>query len=319
MGEQCDVLLYGDLVLDIIFYLKDQLVITSGSYIVENAYVSPGGAAANTAVALSRLGVSSCLISAVGYDVVGKYLLEDLVKENVSIKYVKVLEDKSSGIVVSIVTSRREKTLLSYRNACRENIVPLIEVLNELKQAKIVYASGYMFDNVDQGLSLVKLFNTTREYGVKTFLELGGLPFNKVKALSELKGLVDFITLNEWELGAYFKALDASQALIKLHEMLRPEIVFVKMGDKGSILYDGHETEVVPPCNVNAVDPTGCGDAYNAGVIYGLIHGLNPVKAAQVGNAMGAYKIMGHGARFFPMNISELEAFMEKNCPWNLG
>jgi len=28
---------------------------------------------------------------------------------------------------------------------------------------------------------------------------------------------------------------------------------------------------------------------------------------------------MGHGARFFPMNISELEAFMEKNCSWNLG
>jgi Sugar kinases, ribokinase family len=300
MGEQCDVLLYGDLVLDIIFYLEDRVEITSGSYIVENAYVSPGGAAANTAVALSRLGVSSCLISTVGYDIVGKYLLEDLVRENVSTKYVKVLEDKSSGIVVSIVTSRREKTLLSYRNVCRENIVPLVEVLKELKQAKIVYASGYVFDNVDQGVSLVKLFGTAHDYGVKTFLELGGLPLDEVKTLSELKGLVDFITLNEWELETYFKALNTSQALIELHEMLKPETVFVKMGDKGSIIYDGHETKVVPPCNVNAVDPTGCGDAYNAGVIYGLINGLNPVKAAQIGNAMGAYKIMGHGARFSP-------------------
>lgn len=314
MHRKCDVLLYGDVLLDFLLYIDDQPVFSGRSYVAKNFYVSPGGAAANTAVALSRLGVNSCLISAVGSDLIGRILIEDLDKESVSTKYVKVNSGKRSGIVVSIVTNGKEKILLSYRGACSENTVPISEVLNELKDVKLVYASGYTFYNIDRGSSIVELFKIAHDNEVKTFLELGGITSADSHILQRLKGSIDFATMNDQELISYMNTPDVNRALLEFFNLIEPVVILIKMGGKGSIVYDGNTVNMIPPCNTNAIDPTGCGDAFNAGVIYGLLKELDPATAAKIGNAMGAYKAMGYGARFLPRNVIELEEFTLKHC-----
>ncbi|MEM1639582.1 MAG: carbohydrate kinase family protein [Desulfurococcaceae archaeon] len=317
MQKTCDVLLYGDTMLDIVLHLDDQLEFSEVFHVAKNVYISPGGAAANTAVALSRLGITSCLISTTGSDFIGTYFLRDLLGEGVSTKYIKTINGKS-GLVISFVTNRNEKVLLSYRGVCYENTISTSGILNDLRKTKLVYVSGYVFNNVDKGSSAVELLRFAHDNKVETFLELDGMPTPNLQVLRELKGFIDFVTMNDQELKIYMETLDVNKALLKLFNLVEPRIVFVKMGEKGSIVYDGYKIIEIPPCNTQVIDPTGCGDAFNAGVIFGLLKGLNPTIAAQLGNAMGAYKAMGHGARFLPRNIIELREFILEHCSFNI-
>ncbi|MEM1713791.1 MAG: carbohydrate kinase family protein, partial [Desulfurococcaceae archaeon] len=182
MQKTCDVLLYGDTMLDIVLHLDDQLEFSEVFHVAKNVYISPGGAAANTAVALSRLGITSCLISTTGSDFIGTYFLRDLLGEGVSTKYIKTINGKS-GLVISFVTNRNEKVLLSYRGVCYENTISTSGILNDLRKTKLVYVSGYVFNNVDKGSSAVELLRFAHDNKVETFLELDGMPTPNLQVL----------------------------------------------------------------------------------------------------------------------------------------
>lgn len=315
MREVCDVIAYGDTVLDIIVYLESHdLRLGDSSIIVKEAYISPGGAAANTAVALSRLGFSVCLVTTLGSDIIGRILLDDLIREGVKIKYVKTITNKESGFVISIVQSGDTRTLLSYRGVCSDNIVNVNDIEKDIKHANIIYTSGYVFNNVDHGSSVLKLFKTAHEYNVRTFLELGGAGDSHTLLIKELLNIVDYVSLNKYEVTSLMQEPDVYSSTIKLYELLRPRAIFIKAGNEGSLVFDGYKLSKIKPCVVKPLDPTGCGDAFNAGVILGLLRGLNPVQSALLGNIMGAYKSMGHSARFLPKSLVELTEFARLKC-----
>jgi adenosine kinase len=76
------------------------------------------------------------------------------------------------------------------------------------------------------------------------------------------------------------------------------EALVVTRGGHGSIIYaSGEQIEVaaVPPARV--VDPTGCGDAYRAGLLYGIMNGLDWENAAQIASTLATYKLEHHGGQ----------------------
>jgi adenosine kinase len=74
-------------------------------------------------------------------------------------------------------------------------------------------------------------------------------------------------------------------------------IMIVTRGAEGSHLYrEGKQKEAIEPVRVSkAVDPTGCGDAYRAGLLYGLAEGWEWSESAKLGSVMGAIKIESQG------------------------
>lgn len=75
-------------------------------------------------------------------------------------------------------------------------------------------------------------------------------------------------------------------------------IAIVTKGEKGADIYTETTTIAIPPIYVeNAVNPTGCGDAFRAGLLYGLSNGWDIEKGARLGSILGGIKVQHHGGQ----------------------
>ncbi|MCS7070821.1 MAG: carbohydrate kinase family protein, partial [Anaerolinea sp.] len=93
-------------------------------------------------------------------------------------------------------------------------------------------------------------------------------------------------------------------------------IVVVHAGDQGSRVYQmgicGIEVVAVPPFHVDAVDPTGAGDCFDAGFLVRWLAGAHPVDAARYANACGALACTEKGPMAGAKSAAEVEAFMQR-------
>ena len=89
----------------------------------------------------------------------------------------------------------------------------------------------------------------------------------------------------------------------------RVDALIVTRGAEGSLIYAGdkvHEVEAVPPAAIN--DPTGCGDAYRAGLLYGLMNELDWPTTGRIASLMGSIKIAEHGTQNHHFDIEVFRA-----------
>jgi len=124
----------------------------------------------------------------------------------------------------------------------------------------------------------------------------------------ELRALIadaDAITVNDYEC-----ALMAEKTGLTEAEMAaRVGAMIVTRGGDGSVLHHGGRTETIAPLPVaDAVDPTGCGDAYRGGLLYALARGLGWPVAARLGSVMGAIKIAHAGPQNHPVDRDAVSA-----------
>ncbi|MFK5892454.1 MAG: PfkB family carbohydrate kinase, partial [Pseudomonadota bacterium] len=76
------------------------------------------------------------------------------------------------------------------------------------------------------------------------------------------------------------------------------DALIVTMGSKGSEIVTANETLLIPVAKINSLkDPTGCGDAFRGGILYGLLNDLDWEITGRIASLMGAYKIETHGTQ----------------------
>lgn len=124
---------------------------------------------------------------------------------------------------------------------------------------------------------------------------------------AELLGFVeqaDYIAVNDYE----GKLLEqrTGQSLAQLAERVRA--IVVTLGKQGSQIYVGGKTIEIP-CVPAAqlLDPTGCGDAYRGGLLYGIANGLDWDLTGRLAALMGAIKIASRGAQNYTLERAEIE------------
>jgi adenosine kinase len=82
--------------------------------------------------------------------------------------------------------------------------------------------------------------------------------------------------------------------------------LIVTKGGEGSVIYTGGREIAIPAARPTAiVDPTGCGDAYRAGLIHGLLHGLPWEKTGRIASLLGALKIAARGTQNHAFTMDE--------------
>lgn len=129
--------------------------------------------------------------------------------------------------------------------------------------------------------------------GIPFVFDLGqAMPLFEGSDLNEMLGLASILTANDYEASVIEQRTGRSMAQIA--EGL--QAVIVTRGAQGASLYaEGVET-TIPPVPVQAVvDPTGCGDAHRAGLLYGLVQGWSLIDACRLANVMGSFKIACKG------------------------
>jgi adenosine kinase len=143
-----------------------------------------------------------------------------------------------------------------------------------------------------------------------------GLPMFGAEELNRFVDLASYVTVNDYE-GRMLQ----ERAGRKLEEIARGvQALVVTLGAKGSlVMANGKSFEVPPVPAAKVVDPTGCGDAYRAGLLYGIAAGLELPVAARLASVLGSIKIGSRGGqnhRFTRDEIAQRYREAYGSRPW---
>lgn len=252
-----------------------------------------GGSAVNVSIAVKRLGMDSGIIAKIGFDSFGRIIVDELLKEGIDIKGLRIsLGD--TGFSVVAIDPQGEITMYGYKGSA-EDLKP--EEIDEdlIKESKYIHIASLRIDTSIKALELAKKYGLTSSWDPGRVLSRRGL--SELKKILEIS---DIVLLNSQEAYYITNENDYKRAADIIKD-LGPEIVVIKLGREGSYIRTKDSSEYIPAFQItNPVDTTGAGDAYAAGFITSLLRGYTIEKAAIYASAVAALKIMRLGSHEAP-------------------
>ena len=254
--------------------------------LVDGISLEIGGSASITAVAAARLGLRVALAAAVGDDPAGRFMLGQLAAEGVDIAFVAVRPDVPTGMTVAL-SAGADRAILTATGAVATltaRDVPSTLLL----RARHVHVSSYFLLADSLGPGLAALLDAAQAAGARTSLDTNWDPAERWadQRLTEALAHTSLLLPNEAEALRLAGALDLEQAVAAL-TAAGPALA-VKLGERGALCTDGTHRYLAGPPPVKVADTTGAGDCFNAGVIAGLLSGLDLPSAVALGCAVGA-------------------------------
>lgn len=149
------------------------------------------------------------------------------------------------------------------------------------------------------------------DQGIPFVFDLGqAMPLFEGQDINEMIALAQILTANEYEASVVEQRTGRSMKQIATG--LRA--VIVTHGAQGATLYENDEQRTIAPVTPAAVvDPTGCGDAHRAGLLYGLTKGWSLYDACCLGNIMGSIKIASKGPQNHEISRSDIAQVLKQN------
>jgi sugar/nucleoside kinase (ribokinase family) len=257
-----------------------------------------GGSAAITAVAAARLGLRVALAAAVGADPAGEFMRDQLAAEGVDVSFVAVRGDAPTGMTVALSRGGDRAILTALGAVASLTAADVPEAL--LAGARHVHASSWFLLQDCLGPGLGALFSAARSAGVMTSLDTNWDPSGRWAGpdLAAAIAQAGLLLPNEAEAvrlanGCLAGADDLDSAVSAL-VAAGPRVV-IKLGERGALCADGPARQHVSLPPVTPADTTGAGDCFNAGLIAGLLDGLDLAEAAALGCAAGALSTAAPG------------------------
>jgi ribokinase len=285
---------------------------------VSNLKLFSGGAAANTAYACGKMGLSTAFIGKLGQaDLFNNKLINDFKEASVDTKLIKYSDNFKTGSAYVALNEKGERRIYAHSGAANKlSKKDLLE--EEISATKIIYLSSLR--NVDPLLHAAKI---GKENHICTILNPGMLIIEQgYKQIKKLFKETEILILSEREFKTLFniKENDLSKDLIKKESAslfkLGIKVIIVTLSKKGASLLTTKQNEIIQPLKIkNVIDTTGAGDAFSAGFIYGIVQNLslkfdhlrNYVK---IGNFVAGRCIQKLGARNGIPERFELNSFL---------
>ncbi|MGC8877700.1 MAG: PfkB family carbohydrate kinase [Anaerolineae bacterium] len=236
----------------------------------------PGGAPANAAVAAARLGAHSAFIGKVGDDAFGHHLVEVMRTNGVDTRGIRFDREARTTLAFIAKPDANTQEFVFYRNPGADTRLRPDELDRELLQGTRVLHFGSLSLGAEPIRSATwEALKLARQGGALISFDVNYRPSlweSPQQALDQVKSMiphVDLVKVNEIELELLTGSQEsaASQRLLELG----PRLVVVTLGPLGSYFATPEGGEHVPPFQVEAVDATGCGDAFIAGLLWQLI------------------------------------------------
>jgi len=275
-----------------------------------------GGAPANFAVGIKRLGLTSGVITKVGGDFFGRFLLETLKKEQVDISQIKITNQYKTALAFVGLDEKRNPSFSFYRSPCADIMLTQEEISEEyIKYAKLLMCGTVSMADEPARSAIFKAINYAKKYGLQVACDpnlrddLWHFKDPKEHIFRILKDTDIFLpSITEAEFITGEKGEKAFETILDLG----PSILAITHGAKGSTVLTKDEEFFAPSYKVDVVDTTGAGDAFAAGLITGLLTNMPLEKIPYFANAVSAVKITRKGAMNIP-TLKEVENFMKKH------
>jgi ribokinase len=303
LARPLDVLVVGDLFAELVMSGFSSWPLAPGQEIyAERFFREVGGGAAITASGLAKLGVKTGLLGCVG-NADSEWLFERVHANGVETSGIQRSSREPTATTLAVSTPS-ERTFLTYMGANRE----LPEVLKRASsETHFSKARHVHIAHAPESSGLENLLRSTSEQKCSVSIDVGWHPdwLANPECHKALRHVEIFFP-NEKEASLMTGETDAAKILQAFQKMgLRK--VALKLGSSGAaLLYDG-TTFVQQPIAVNAVDPTGAGDCFDAGFLFAWLRGDSPqtcLKAAAICGALSTRRMGGIDG--FP-TLAELE------------
>jgi 5-dehydro-2-deoxygluconokinase len=295
------------------------------------AYV--GGCPTNIGVGTRRLGLRSAVLTAVGADPVGDFILHFLEREGVETRFIPRKPGRRTSAVVLGIEPPDRFPLVFYRDNCADMELGIDDVLAApVADSRALLISGTGLSREPSRSSTLHAAELARAAGVPVFLDVDfrADQWHDPRAFGVTTrlalGLVDVVVGTEDELKA---AAGATQIDIAHSQMSDarvagdvqraieqalargPRALVVKRGSRGASVYTAegevHEAEPFP---VEVLNILGAGDAFASGLLYGYLQGWDWRRAARMANASGAIVVTRPACANSMPTLAEVEEFV---------
>ncbi|KAJ1254775.1 hypothetical protein BS78_01G470800 [Paspalum vaginatum] len=285
------------------------------------------GGNCNLALAAARLGLSCSTLGHVGEEIYGKFLLDVLQAEGISV--VGMLENANANacrqayetlLCWVLVDPFQKHGFCSRADFSKEPAFSWIrkltaDIKTAIHRSKILFCNGYAFDEFFPDV-IASSIDCAVDAGTAVFFDPGPRgksllhgTLDEQRALEHALRFSDVVLLTSDEADSLTNIrnpIQAGQELLK--RGIRTKQVVIKMGSKGSIMIMKNAVSCAPSFKINVVDTVGCGDSFTAAIAFGFLHDLPAVNTLTLANAVGAATATGYGAG---RNVAHLDKVLQ--------
>ena len=280
--------------------LPDKIHMLNVSFLVPQMRREYGGCAGNIAYNLKLLGDTGYPMATVGRDA-GLYL--QWMRDNgVPTDYVRVIESEhtAQGFVT---TDLDDNQIWAFHPGAMQH-----SHVNQVSQAGDIKVGIVAPDGRDGMIRHAEQFAAA---GIPFIFDPGqGLPMFDADNLKAFIAQATWLAVNdyEWQVVQQRTGWDEVQILKHVQALV------VTRGAEGSVIHTRDRQIVIPTAKPRAVvDPTGCGDAYRAGLLHGLLHGRDWETTGRIASLLGALKIESRGTQNHRFTAGEFAARYQEN------
>ena len=252
--------------------------------------IGPGGKGSNQAVAACRSGAEVTMITKIGADAFSKIALDSFRKEGMDTTF--VIEDARYPTGTALI--------MVDENTSENQIVVTLGACDHISSAEIesarpqIEGSRVLLVQLETNIeALARAVDIAHSKGIKVILNPAPAPQTPLP--DELLTKVDILTPNEVEAsiltGIKVVTFEDAKKASRLIKRKGIGTVIITMGGKGAFVLAESEEYTIDPFEVNVLDTTGAGDAFNGGLATALAEGMDMFHAVQFANATGALSV----------------------------
>ena len=264
-----------------------------------------GGEVASTLVGLQRLGMATAYAGRFGDDEEGTFGLQTLIDEGVDISYAEVVQGAATQTAFIIIEERTGERTIIWNRDNRLSYQASDAPLAAAAWGKVLHITPHDTE------AAIEMAKAAKKHGAIVSIDID----NTFEGIDGLLPLVDIFTASAAFPAKFTGLADDEKAMREIVARFGCGVVGITRGREGSIFLcqdtfiETQGFEVPDGCK----DTTGAGDAFRAGLLYGLLTGESLEDSAQIANAVAALKCRGVGARSALPNKQELTMLLKNN------
>lgn len=309
MKKNIDILCVGELLIDFIGHQNNVLINETRDY---HRYL--GGSPANVAMNCKRLGLTSLLVSTLGFDGFGEYAINRLNEIGINTNYTK-RTNKDSTSVIFVSRSNGTPDFIPYRSAdynIKEDQIPK----DILLQTKIFHTTCFALSKKPAQTTILKKAKEAFNFDCILSIDINyarELWESKEEALSVIKEYCTYnplIKISEDDMLRLFERKLPHQEIFDYFHNLGVDIVCLTLGSKGvKLSQKGKELIQLPAIKIDKVmDATGAGDAFWSGFLFAYIQNKDIKECLNIALNLAALKLQNVGR--LPDNIDILSKLL---------
>ena len=313
-GAGARVVCAGIVVADVFVPLLPRLPDAGELVATDDFVVETGGCAANAAVALARLGVRAAVVAKVGDDLFGDFVRHELSAAGVDVAGIGRVPGLGTSKTVIVPVSGEDRRFIHTFGAnaalCAADFAPAIATA-----PAVLYVGGFLVLPDLRQDELAAQLRAAREAGAIVVLDVVA-PSGLALSLDDVAVVlpeVDYFVPNDDEAAALTGESDPRRQAERLLELGAGTVV-VTMGERGLVAASRDETIELPAPPVEVVEPSGAGDAFAAGLVYGLLEGWALRRCLEFASVIGASACTRLGCTAGLLTRAEADAYLESHA-----